>query len=124
MSRARLLVVTTAGCVLGTALLGLAGPGDLWLACALIVVSNFFFGTGENVVAAFLPELAKGNALGKVSACAAGVGLISYHIGVRPKFSSNDVSRSVTATILWSTLYVLIVHFTFAFFEFNEQIKG
>ena len=34
----------------------------------LIVLSNFFFGTGENVVAAFLPELAKGEALGKVSA--------------------------------------------------------
>jgi len=33
----------------------------------LLVVSNFFFGTGENLIAAFLPELAKGNALGKVS---------------------------------------------------------
>ncbi len=62
--------------------------------------------------------------LAKVSSCAVGIALISYHIGIQPKFSSNDVSRSVTATILWSTLYVLIVHFTFAFFEFNEQIKG
>ena len=63
-----LLAITTAGCVLGTAMLALAGPGDLWLACLLIVLSNFFFGTGENVVAAFLPEIAKGKALGKVSA--------------------------------------------------------
>jgi UMF1 family MFS transporter len=31
------------------------------------VISNFFFGTGENIIAAFLPELAKGSALGKVS---------------------------------------------------------
>ncbi len=75
-AKKRLLVVTTAGCVLGTALLGLVGPGDLWLACALIVVSNFFFGTGENVVAAFLPELAKGNALGKVSAWGWSLGYI------------------------------------------------
>jgi ABC-type transporter Mla maintaining outer membrane lipid asymmetry ATPase subunit MlaF/ABC-type transporter Mla maintaining outer membrane lipid asymmetry permease subunit MlaE len=61
--------------------------------------------------------------LAKVCTCAAGIGLISYYVGIRPKFSSNDVSRSVTATILWSTLYVLIVHFGFAFVEFNEQIK-
>ncbi len=75
-AKKKLLVLTTAGCVLGTALLGLAGPGDLWLACALIVVSNFFFGTGENVVAAFLPELAKGDALGKVSAWGWSLGYI------------------------------------------------
>jgi ABC-type multidrug transport system ATPase subunit/ABC-type transporter Mla maintaining outer membrane lipid asymmetry permease subunit MlaE len=62
--------------------------------------------------------------MAKLACCAAGIGLISYHIGIRPKFSSNDVSRSVTATILWSTLFVLVVHFVFAFYEFNDQIKG
>jgi UMF1 family MFS transporter len=66
-AKKKLLAITTAGCVLGTALLALAGPGQLALACLLIVFSNFFFGTGENLVAAFLPELAKGKALGKVS---------------------------------------------------------
>jgi len=66
-AKKKLLAITTAGCVLGTALLALAGPGELALACLLIVFSNFFFGTGENLVAAFLPELAKGKALGKVS---------------------------------------------------------
>ncbi len=67
-NKKRLLLATTVGCVLGTALLALAGPGQLWLACALIVVSNFFFGLGENIVAAFLPEIAQAEALGKVSA--------------------------------------------------------
>ena len=62
--------------------------------------------------------------MSKLTFCAIGVALISYHIGLRPKFSSSDVSKSVTATILWSTLYVLIVHFCFAFYEFNDQIKG
>jgi UMF1 family MFS transporter len=66
-AKKKLLALTTAGCVLGTGLLALAGPGELALACALIVFSNFFFGTGENLVAAFLPELAKGKALGRVS---------------------------------------------------------
>jgi UMF1 family MFS transporter len=75
-AKKKVLLLTTAGCVLGTALLGLAGPDNLWLACALIVASNFFFGMGENVVAAFLPELAKGDALGKVSAWGWSLGYI------------------------------------------------
>ncbi|MCC7546508.1 MAG: MFS transporter [Burkholderiales bacterium] len=67
-AKKRLLLGTTVGCVLGTALLALAGPGQLWLACVLIILSNFFFGLGENIVAAFLPEIAQGEAIGKVSA--------------------------------------------------------
>jgi UMF1 family MFS transporter len=75
-AKKKLLAITTAGCVLGTGMLSLAGPGDLRLACLLIVFSNFFFGTGENVVAAFLPEIAKGKALGKVSAWGWSLGYI------------------------------------------------
>jgi UMF1 family MFS transporter len=66
-AKKRLLAVTTAGCVAFTAALALTGPGTLTLAILLIIVSNFCFGTGENLVAAFLPELADGEALGKVS---------------------------------------------------------
>ena len=66
-AKKRLLLLTTAGCVVFTAGLALVGPGNLWLAVALIVLSNFFFGTGENLIAAFLPELAQGEALGRVS---------------------------------------------------------
>jgi MFS transporter, UMF1 family len=63
----KLLAVTTVGCVGCTAALALVGPGDFWLAVVFIVLSNFFFGTGENLVAAFLPEIAKGEAMGRVS---------------------------------------------------------
>jgi len=63
----RLLAFSTAGCVLFTALLALAGPGDLWLAIAAIVLSNIFYSWGESLNAAFLPELARRNALGRVS---------------------------------------------------------
>jgi MFS transporter, UMF1 family len=75
-AKKRLLAITTVGCVIGTAMLALARPGDLILASALVVVSNYFFGTGENVVAAFLPELAKGKALGRVSAWGWSLGYI------------------------------------------------
>ena len=67
-AKKKLLAITTAGCVLGTALLALVGPGEIALAFALIVFSNVFFGTGENIAAAFLPELARSEAMGKVSA--------------------------------------------------------
>jgi len=63
----RLLLITTIGCVVFTAGLALVGRGDLALGIALVILSNFFFGTGENLVASFLPEIAQGEALGKVS---------------------------------------------------------
>jgi MFS transporter, UMF1 family len=75
-AKKKLLAITTAGCVIGTALLSLVGPGDVALACALLVLSNFFFGSGENIAAAFLPELAKGEAMGKVSAWGWSLGYI------------------------------------------------
>ncbi len=66
-NKKRLLLFTTGGCVLGTAALALAGPGDLAVAMACVVISNFFFCTGCDLIAAFLPELARGRNLGKVS---------------------------------------------------------
>lgn len=63
----RLLWLTTLGCVGFTALLYWAGPGALALAIIALVASNYFFGTGENLIAAFLPELARPRALGRVS---------------------------------------------------------
>ena len=66
-AKKRLLLITTAGCVVFTAGLALVGRGDLALGIALVILSNFFFGTGENLIAAFLPEIARGEAMGKVS---------------------------------------------------------
>lgn len=63
----RLLALSTAGCVLTTALLARTGPGDLWLAVAAVVLSNVFYTYGESLIAAFLPELARRDALGRVS---------------------------------------------------------
>ena len=59
-NKKRLLLFTTAGCVLGTAALAFAGPGDLAIAVTCVVISNFFFCTGCDLIAAFLPELARG----------------------------------------------------------------
>ncbi|MFC4728316.1 MFS transporter [Coralloluteibacterium thermophilus] len=62
-----LLAITTTLCVLGTALLGFVGPGAVAVALALIVVTNAAYSMGENVIAAFLPELAHEDAMGRLS---------------------------------------------------------
>lgn len=66
-AKKRLLLASTVGCVLSTALLWFAAPGAVALAIALVIVSNFFYGSGENLIAAFLPELADSRAMGRVS---------------------------------------------------------
>jgi ABC-type transporter Mla maintaining outer membrane lipid asymmetry ATPase subunit MlaF/ABC-type transporter Mla maintaining outer membrane lipid asymmetry permease subunit MlaE len=58
--------------------------------------------------------------LAKTLLCAAGIAAIAYHRGAAPKNSTRDVSAAVTSTVLWGTLYVLVVHFAFAFFEFES----
>ena len=66
-AKKRLLLVATIGCVVFTGLLFLVSPGAVLLAICLIVLSNFFFATGENLIAAFLTELADAKAMGRVS---------------------------------------------------------
>jgi UMF1 family MFS transporter len=66
-AKKKLLLLSTAGCVLFTALLCFAQPGAVALALAFLIVSNYFFGVGENLIAAFLPELADSRAMGRVS---------------------------------------------------------
>ncbi|HUN69448.1 MAG TPA: MFS transporter [Burkholderiales bacterium] len=66
-AKKRLLLMATAGCVLFTALLYFAGPGGVVLSICLIIASNFFFSTSENLIAAFLIELADSKAMGRVS---------------------------------------------------------
>jgi MFS transporter, UMF1 family len=67
-AKKRFLGITTIGCVVCTALLALAGPGDVWLAMTLVVLSNLTFATGENLIAAFLPEISHQEGMGRVSA--------------------------------------------------------
>ena len=66
-AKKRLLAWTTAACVLATVALAWAGRGDVAWAVAAIVLSNVFYSFGESLTAAFLPELARREAMGRVS---------------------------------------------------------
>lgn len=65
-AKKRFLAVSTLVCAVSTAILGLTG--NLPLAVALLILSNLAFATGENLVAAFLPEIAPPGRMGRVSA--------------------------------------------------------
>ena len=66
-AKKRLLLFSTAGCVVTTLALARVGPGDVAWAVAAVVLSNLFYSYGESLIAAFLPELARRDSLGRVS---------------------------------------------------------
>ncbi len=67
-AKKKLLMAMTAACVVSTAALAWVEPGQVLLALILIVISNTFYTYGESLTAAFLPELAKPEAMGRISA--------------------------------------------------------
>lgn len=66
-AKKRFLMATTAGCVVFTALLYFAGPGDIALAMGLVILATFMFSSGENLIAAFLPEISTPETMGRLS---------------------------------------------------------
>jgi len=62
-----LLGVSTIVCIAGTVALAWTGAGAVAFAVTCIVVSNVAYSMGENLTAAFLPELSRPEALGRVS---------------------------------------------------------
>ena len=65
--RKPLLIASSIGCISFTALLAIPEAGDTWLAMALLILSYYMFATGENLIAAFLPELTTPNNIGRLS---------------------------------------------------------
>lgn len=73
-AKKRLLAWSTLVCAAATAGLASVGPGDVVLAVLLVVLSAFAFGTGEDLIAAFLPEIATPSEMGRVSGYGWGLG--------------------------------------------------
>jgi UMF1 family MFS transporter len=66
-AKKKLLMLVTGACVVSTAALSWVGPGQVTLAIICIVISNTFYAYGESLTSAFLPELAKPEAMGRIS---------------------------------------------------------
>jgi len=105
-AKKELLLATTVGCVIFTAALYYAGPGAIALSLVFLILSNYFFGAGENLIAAFLPELASSQAMGRVSGWGwsfgylgglAALGLCLFYITSN---SQQPASQTVPVTML------------------------
>jgi MFS transporter, UMF1 family len=66
-AKKKLLMVVTALCVVSTCALALVQPGDMVLACVVVVLANTAYSLGESTSYAFLPELASPKGMGRVS---------------------------------------------------------
>lgn len=124
------LLLATAGCVASTALLawqpGAGTTTALVWAMVFIVISNFCYAIGENIIAAFLPELSRPEALGKVSGWGWSLGyvggLVSLGLSLAWIMSAEArgvrASAAVPATLLiTAAVYALAASVTFAWLK-------
>ena len=71
------LVAATMLCVSATALLALSGPGTYVLSVTMLILSYIGYNVGESLNSAFLPEISRPEALGKVSGWGWSLGYLS-----------------------------------------------
>jgi MFS transporter, UMF1 family len=129
----RLLVMTTLGCVFSTAGLYFAQQGQLALAIVLVIVSNFCYAIGENLTAAFLPELAKPEALGKVSGWGWSLGYVGGLVALglcllwitHAEKQGIPASQAVPATnLITAAVYLAGAMFTFMWLKERALPSG
>ena len=131
-SKKKMLAFSTIGCICMTSLLGFADPGELYFSMLLLAGSAFLFGTGENLIAAFLPEIAPPEKIGKVSGFGWALGYFGgllvlaicliYIEAVKPLGQSAEQYVPVT---LWITalVFALAATPTFLFLKERAQVS-
>ena len=63
----RFLAITALTCVLFTALLATVQPGEIFYGLVIVIVATTMFAAGENIIAAFLPEISPPEHMGRIS---------------------------------------------------------
>lgn len=66
-AKKKILTVSSIGCILFTAALSIPDPGEVVLTMILVVSATVMFSIGENIIAAFLPEIAPPEKMGRIS---------------------------------------------------------
>lgn len=111
------LLVASAVCVAATVALGWCGPGTVAWALVLLVIGNIGFSVGENIIAAFLPELVRKQAMGRVSGWGWGLGYVGglLSLGLALWWIQGAAARgSSTAEAVPQTLWFTAVLFVLA----------
>ena len=129
-AKKKLLAYSTAICIAGTMALAWTGPGAVAWAVVFIVVSNVAYSMGENLVAAFLPELARPEALGKVSGWGWSLGYFGGILALAVSLAwvmSADARGSTSALAVPGTMIITAVIYALAalptFFWLRERAE-
>jgi len=124
------LWLSTLVCVMGTFALGWAGPGDVGWAVFWLVVSNVAYSMGEALIAAFLPELAKPEFMGKVSGWGWAWGYVGgmftlalclYWV-IRGMGQGGSATEVVPPT-MWITAIVFLLAGSYTFWRLPERAQ-
>lgn len=103
------LLMATLTCAVSTAALGLAGPGDVWLAIFLIAISNAAFMIGESFVASFLPDLANDENMGVISGLGWGLGYMGGLLSLLVTYTYLGDAVTLTETVVVSRNQIAMV---------------
>ena len=130
-AKKKMLAISTVGCISMTALLGFTGPDQLYISMLLLAGSAFMFGTGENLIAAFLPEIAPPEKIGKVSGFSWALGYIGGLLVLTiclvyietVKSLGHTAAQYVPAT-LWITALVFALAATPTFLFLKERTQA
>jgi len=129
-AKKKLLMLVTAACVLSTAALSWVGPGQVALAVACIIISNTFYSYGESLTAAFLPELAKPEAMGRISSWGWAWGYLGgmLTLGICLAYvlwaqGQGQIAGQFVPVTMWVTavIYALAASVTFALMKEHAQ---
>lgn len=114
------LLATWLLCVTGTAGLWWVHPGEVALGLALFVVSNVAFSFGENLCAAFLPELSTPATVGRISGFGWGLGyfggllsLLAIRPLIAPGFTVENLDRLRLAWLVTALFFLVAALPTF-----------
>jgi UMF1 family MFS transporter len=96
--------------VLFTLLLGLVGRGDVMLGMALVILATLMFASGENFIAAFLPEIASQKEMGRISGYGWSLGYLGgllvlglCLVYIQSAQSRGDVAEQYVPVTMWIT---------------------
>jgi UMF1 family MFS transporter len=132
-AKKKLLFVFTVGCVASTALLWFSGPGTLVWAMVFVIISNFCYAIGENLTAAFLPELSTPEALGRVSGWGWSLGYVGGLVALIISLAwitsaegrGSTTSAEVPVTLLiTAVLYIVASSVTFLWLKERAQPRA
>lgn len=111
-AKKRFLLATCLTCVVFTACLFFVGEGDILLALFFLILANIGFAAGENFCAAFLPEIATPEEMGKISGYGWAFGyvggLISLFLCLVIFKVFGQEPLQVRATFLMTALFFLV----------------